>query len=46
MNDATTTTPPYLALIAALLEDHQRMYPHHEDRCPLCKEAKAVLEAV
>ena len=38
--------PRHIELIRSLLEDHQRMYPHHEDRCPLCKEAKAVLEAV
>lgn len=37
--------PRHLELLRALLEDHQMQNPHHEDRCPLCKEAKAVLEA-
>lgn len=31
------------ALIRDLLSDHQRMYPHHEDLCELCKRAKAAL---
>lgn len=37
--------PRHLELLRALLEDHQRQSPHHADRCPLCKEAKAVLES-
>lgn len=38
-------TARHRALIAALLADHHRANPHHEDMCAICKEAKAVLEA-
>lgn len=36
-------TQRHIVLIAALLDDHQRMEPHHADACALCIEAAAIL---
>lgn len=33
-----------LAVLGALLEDHQKTEPHHEDMCRLCRDASALLQ--
>jgi hypothetical protein len=32
------------SLLTRLLDDHQRMYPHHADLCPLCQDTKRMLD--
>lgn len=31
-------------IISRLLDDHQRMTPHHFDLCPLCQDASTTLD--
>lgn len=39
------TTPVALhQLVNRLLADHQRIYPHHADLCPLCQDAELTLD--
>lgn len=39
------TTPVALhKLIARLLDDHQRVHPHHADLCPLCQDTMTTLD--
>ncbi len=33
-----------LAALRALLEDHQRVMPHHAHLCPLCQQAEVAIE--
>lgn len=41
--DASAEIDCLRGLVARLLDNHQRIDPHHEDLCPLCKDAKRAL---
>lgn len=32
------------SLVRRLLEDHQRIHPHHAQLCPLCRDAEQTLD--
>lgn len=31
------------SVVIDLLDDHRRMYPHHRDRCDLCRRATSAI---
>ncbi len=37
------SAPDLLEALKALRSDHSRIDPHHEDLCPLCKQADAAI---